>query len=70
MGKQQQPKQQQQQKPRLAKTLLNNKRMAGDITSFQVVLQSNSVYKAYDIGIKTNMLINEIELKTQTYIHL
>ena len=55
------------QRRKMAKTILNNKRTAGDPTSLNFKLYCRAlIIKPHGIGIKTDMLINEIKQKTQT----
>jgi hypothetical protein len=62
----------QQQKYRIVKALMNDKRTAGGITIpklslyYRVIL----VKKQHSIVTKSDMLINGIKLKTQTEVHL
>lgn len=58
------------QKPKIAKTILNSKRTAEGliIPNFKLYFIAIVKKKKHGIGVKADMLLNEIKLKTLTYI--
>lgn len=59
------------QKPKIAKTILNNKRTAEGLIIPNFKLYFIAIVKKkkkHGIGVKADMLLNKIKLKTLTYI--